>query len=151
MDINEVYRIVRDCTVGARHEGQPVIENKGGATHIYAMPNETDLVPEVELVDVHFFIVGVDRAKAEANRAALVAQLDTYPIPGRLADGPSYIEVGGVLGDQQTALQLFGLGQALGLWKVMTPKSLGVTGVEADEMAGMGFVMVSGYKPHLTA
>ena len=146
MDINEVYRIVQDCTVATRHEDQPVVEEKGGATHIYAMPNETDLAPDVEKVDVHFFVVGVVREKAESNRAGLVAQLDTSPDPDRLAGGPSYIEVGGVLGDQQTALQLFGLGQVLGLWKVITPKTMGITGAEADEMAGMGFVMVSGYR-----
>ena len=40
----------------------------------------------------------------------------------------------------------FALGQALGMWKVITPKRLGFTGAEADRLAGNGLVMMTGWK-----
>ena len=76
----------------------------------------------------------------------LIAILKTYPQPERLAGGPSYIEVGGEIGDQGAAFQLFALGKVLGLWDIITPEKLGITGPEANQMAGMGFVMMSGFK-----
>ena len=69
-----------------------------------------------------------------------------YPEPERLAGGPSYIEIGGVLGDQQEAFLLFALGKVLGLWSVITPATLGFEGPEADQLAGAGMVNMSGFK-----
>lgn len=61
----------------------------------------------------------------------------------RLAQGPSYIELGGWIGDQALALQFMGLGERLGLWKVVTPRSLGITDHEAAaNLMGAGFVMI---------
>ena len=62
----------------------------------------------------------------------------------RFRDGPGYIELGGWLGDQTTALQFMGLGEILGLWEVVTPRRLGIEdAAQAQEMMGMGFVMIA--------
>lgn len=92
-------------------------------------------------------VIGVDRAKAESYREPLIGLLNAYPDPAQLAGGPSYIHVGGVIGDQGAAFCLFALGQVLGLWTVITPATMGFTGAEARDMAGAGFVMISGYRP----
>lgn len=61
----------------------------------------------------------------------------------RLKVGPSYIELGAWIGDQGLALSLMGLGKILGLWEVITPADLGVTGEKASEMMGLGFVLIA--------
>lgn len=102
--------------------------------------------PATVLVDVHFAAVEVDKAEGEAARAELVEVLRAWPHPGMLESGPSYIVLGAAVGDQGLALCLMGLGKALGLWDVITPGSLGVTGEAADRMAGQGFVMTTGLR-----
>ena len=97
------------------------------------------------LVDVHFVMVGVRGVEGETAEKLREA-LREYPEPERLAGGPSYIELGGVLGSQELALRLLALGEACKLWKVITPAALHIEGPQADEMAGSGFVMCSGYK-----
>lgn len=62
----------------------------------------------------------------------------------RIPKGISYIEMGGYLGDQTLALFLFAVGAKAGWWKVVTPKTLGIEGSAADELAGGGLVMNSG-------
>ena len=164
MNLDRLYQILRETTAqlrkGEEIEGDPQLVdavknfkkgdnvNKlpGGSVHIYAMPHESQAKDGIEKVDLHFIVVGVDRAKAEQYKDELVAILKTYPQPERLAGGPSYIEVGGEIGDQGAAFQLFALGKVLGLWDVITPEKLGITGPEANQMAGMGFVMMSGFK-----
>jgi hypothetical protein len=47
------------------------------------------------------------------------------------------------------AMRLFALGQALGMWKVITPEGLGIEGEDADRMAGSGFVMMTGWAPSM--
>ncbi|MDP3947349.1 MAG: hypothetical protein Q8Q41_01505 [bacterium] len=164
MDFDRLYQILGETTVQLRKgkeiegdtqlvealknfkEGDNVDNLPGGSAHIYAMPHESQAKSGVEKVDLHFLVVGVDKVKAEECKGELVAILKTYPQPERLASGPSYIEVGGEIGDQGAAFQLFALGKVLGLWDVITPEKLGFTGSEADNMAGMGFVMMSGFR-----
>lgn len=118
----------------------------GGVLEIYDMP-PTDAIPdECETVDMHFVNVAVNKAKAEARRAELIALLDAYPNPEELAGGPSYMAVGGVVGDQGAAFELFALGKVLGIWDVITPEKMGFTGDMADQMAGGGFIMCTGYR-----
>lgn len=121
------------------------LPNVGGTVTFDMMPKVPAPAENVKLVDLHFIQVGVDMAKAEAWRADLTEWLNAHAADFR--DGPSYIAVGGVLGDQGLALQLFALGSALGLWQVITPEAFGMTGAEADNAAGLGFVMISGYRP----
>ena len=125
-------------------------EDKPGVrvTTIDMMPHQSKAAPGLEKVDMEFLVIGVDKAKAEGHKAELIEILNTYPNPERLAGGPSYIEVGAEIGDQGAAFQLFALGKVLKLWNVITPALMGVTGDKAREMAGSGFVMISGYRPH---
>lgn len=60
-----------------------------------------------------------------------------------LEGGPSYIQWGRWLGDQTTALRCMALGQHYGLWSVVTPTTLGITGEDAQRLAGMGMVMTT--------
>lgn len=152
MDTKLLHEILADTTVQLR-KGAAVEEHKAGpiaVTEVYAMPHESE-ANGIEKVDVHFITIGVDKTKAEAHRNDLIEILRGYPEPERLAGGPSYIEVGGVIGDQGAAFQLFALGKVLGLWNIITPESLGITGAQAHQMAGSGFVMMSGYKEDATA
>lgn len=160
MDTNRLYEILAETTVQLRKgevvEGTPALVDAlrtgdtdkplpGGVVEIYAMPHENEARNGIEKVDCEFLVIGVDKAKAEARKVELIALLKTYPNPERLAEGPSYIEVGAVIGDQGAAFQLFALGKVLGLWSVITPKTLGFKGEEARVMAGNGWVMMSGF------
>jgi hypothetical protein len=165
MDIDRLYKILSETTIqlrkgevvhGDKHlvdainEGRDLDEVPGGVVTIDAMPHVSEAPPSMETVDLEFLVVGVDKSKAESNRAGLVEILNTYPQPDRLAGGPSYIEVGAEIGDQGAAFQLFALGKVLGLWDVITPAMMGFTGAEAREMAGRGFVMMTGFRPSRT-
>lgn len=61
----------------------------------------------------------------------------------RLLGGPSYIELGQWLGDQGIAIGFIGLGALLGFWDVASPQALGITGEQAAQMLGMGFLFPS--------
>lgn len=149
MNLDRLHEILRETTVQLR-KGAEVEEREVGNVHVtevYAMPHESESKDGILKVDCHFVKVGVDTTKAEEYRDELIGILKTYPAPDRLAGGPSYIEVGREIGDQDAAFQLFALGEVLGLWQVITPEKLGFTGPEARQMAGRGFVMMSsGFK-----
>lgn len=56
----------------------------------------------------------------------------------------NFIEIGVWLGDQRVALLLMGLGETLGMWSVMTPKTV-MDGLEPDvimQMASDGLVTI---------
>jgi len=149
MDVDKLWEIL-DATTTTFRKGEPIVaQEEGGVAvaRVFDMPHTSNAPDELLQVDCHFVIVGVDKVAAEGCRKELVALLDDYPQPTQLAGGPSYIEVGGVVGDQERALRLFALGEALELWTVVTPATLGVEGEMADVLAGQGMVMTSGYKP----
>lgn len=162
MDLKKLYAILNETTAQLRKgevfEGSPelVAQAKegvsldkmqgGGVLEINAMPHVSEAPDHLEAVDLEFLVIGVDRVKAEARRADLIAVLRTYPKPERLADGPSYIEVGAEIGDQGAAFQLFALGKVLGLWSIITPALMGIAGSEARQLAGQGFVMITGWQ-----
>ena len=159
MDLDKLYEILHDTTIQLR-KGKPVqgtpelvgaIERgdetlPGGVVTFDMMPPVEEAKNSLVLVDMELMVVGVDKARAEAKRAEFVQIMGTYPNMETLAAGPSYITVGAVVGDQGIAFQLFALGKVLGLWSVITPASLGITGPEAAQMAGSGFIMMSGYR-----
>ncbi|MEK7185621.1 MAG: hypothetical protein AAB726_03295 [Patescibacteria group bacterium] len=170
MNLDRMYQILQETTVQLRKgeeiegdpklvgavknlkEGDDISKLPGGVVHIYAMPHEAEAKNGVEKVDCHFIIIGVDKAKAKTHKDELVAILKDWPseahgstIP-KLSEGPSYIHVGGAIGSQGAAFQLFALGKVLGLWDIITPAKLGITGPNADRMAGSGFVMIDGFK-----
>lgn len=150
MPLDRLYKLLGESTVQLR-KGPAVTQEKhdGGleVVHVYDMPPIEAARPDLALVDVHFMVIGVDKAKAEEHKAELLDFLNNeYPEPERLEGGPSYIEVGANIGDQGAAMSLFALGQVLGLWQVITPATLHITGPDADRLAGSGMVMMSGYR-----
>jgi len=163
-DCNRVFQIIADCCgqfrKGPVFQGSPHLVEQmergleegetlqgGGVLEVYDMPPVSDIPDGCEVVDLHFVKVAVNKANAEAHRAELVDQLSHFPEPEILAGGPSYIHMGGILGDQGLALELFALGKVLGLWGVITPEGMGFSGEAADMMAGNGFVMCTGFRP----
>lgn len=159
MDLNRLYKILNETTIQLRKgdviHGTPepvdaIKEGReklpGGVVTFDMMPHTSDAKPELEQIDMTFLKIGVDKVKAQKHREELVSILNTYPHPERLAAGPSYIEVGGEIGDQGTAFQLFAVGKALGLWDVITPATFGMEGAEAERAAGAGYIMITGYR-----
>jgi len=148
MNLKRLYEILGETTVQlrkgdvVRHERHTNLD----VITIDAMPHESEARPDIEKIDMEMLVIGVDRAKAQQHRDELVSILREYPEPERLANGPSYIEVGAVIGDQGAAFQLFALGQVLDFWQVITPTKLGLTGETAMEAAGRGFIMISGFR-----
>lgn len=154
MDTKRLFEILGTTTVQLRKGEEVVDKQQEGVrvVEIFAMPHKSE-AGNLEKVDCHFVVIGVDKAKALGYKDEVVKILSDWPseawgapVP-KLQEGPSYIHVGGVIGDQGAAFQLFALGQVLGLWNVITPKKLGIIGERADQMAGSGFVMIDGFRP----
>lgn len=148
MNTQRLHEILRLTTIQLRKEKEMVTTEQVGSlnvTTINAMPHE-DEVTKYEKVDLEFLVIGVDHNLATKYKDELIKILKKYPEPKRLAAGPSYIEVGAIIGDQGAAFQLFALGKVLGLWEVITPATLGFSGKEATDLAGKGFIMISGFK-----
>jgi hypothetical protein len=105
-------------------------------------------VEQLDQVDCQFVVVGVNREQAEKHRAEFIEFLETYPEPQKLADGPTYKHMATIVGDDMTALRVFGLGQTLGLWNVILPDQLGVDPELVDEAADLGLIVATGYTSH---
>jgi hypothetical protein len=148
MDIEKLHTILGETTIQIRKGAEIEKEQVGPVevTHVYAMPHESEARDGLDKHDLHFLTIGVDRAAAERHKNALLSILSDWPEPERLAGGPSYIEVGGVIGDQGAAFCLFALGKTLGLWDIITPEGLGMEGPIAAQMAGSGFIMITGHR-----
>lgn len=160
-DTNELYRILKRCCGQLRKgevlqgdaamvdwasNGDADKSAPGGVLEVFMMPkNDDPAFAELEKVDVHFVTVAVDKGAAEIEKENFISVLNAYPYPDRLAAGPSYIEVGGVIGDQGAAFEMFALGKVLGLWSIITPETMGLYGEAANQLAGSGFIMMSGY------
>jgi hypothetical protein len=146
--VNTLVRL----TTKVYRKGEEVVERDVDdylhVTEVFGYPHVSEAPPEI--IDMHFFVVAFNMEKPEGElREALAELLSEYPEPERLKGGPSYIEVGAELGSQEMAMRLFALGQALGMWKVITPEGLGIEGEDADRMAGSGFVMMTGWAPSM--
>lgn len=134
--------------VDAVKQGRDITKEPGGVVTIDSMPHVGQFanVSTFAKVDMELLVIGVDQVAAQNHKAELIEILKTYPQPERLAAGPSYIEVGAEIGDQGAAFQLFALGKVLGLWEVITPATLGLSGADAQLAAGRGYIMISGFK-----
>lgn len=119
-------------------------------TDVYMMPHIDEASKGLVMVDMWFIEVGVKQEMAQEYRDELVSLLKEWPEDTPLSGGLSYIVFGGVLGSQDLALMLMALGSVLGFWKVITPKVFGdIDKAMADELAGSGFIMASGYIPEV--
>lgn len=128
-----------------------VVKVDGGVVSIDAFPARPDTAM---VVDCHFITVGFTEAAAIPHVEFYRMVRDACADRGQFADlslddlrtGPSYITLGGWLGDQTLALDFMALGALHGLWDVVTPARLHISEPEASRMAGMGFVMISGLR-----
>lgn len=139
LDTTRLNQIILDCTTA-----DDLWTNQQSKGVLIQHPDDSTIA--ATQVDVHFMHVGVCKACARNARPLLISLLVDWP-DTRIKDGPSYIEIGGVLGDQALALRLLALGEAAGLWKVITPRTMGFGRLgdkDADSLAGRGFVMHGG-------
>lgn len=102
----------------------------------------TDSQPSGHTVDLVFFKVANDGGDAEQLRSLVVAAKQGEFCNVDLFDGKKhgYMELGGWLGDQGLAMMLMGLGSILGLWRLVTPKMLGMPDDMAMQAAGAGLL-----------
>lgn len=149
MNYGELITYVRKATVVYR-KGEVVKVSQSSVT-VDAFPERP---ADKQTVDCHFVTVGFTEHAPTLSHREFYEALVTNPegefteiTPSRWADGLSYIEIGGWIGDQTLAFQLLALGEVHGLWTVVTPAVLGFTDAAlADSMAGGGLVMASGLK-----
>lgn len=103
----------------------------------------------LHIVDCHFITVGVNTKRAEDRRSEFIELLESFPDQKKMQDGPSYKHVASVVGDDMSALRVFGLGQTLGLWDVLLPDQFGVDPELVDEAADLGLIVTTGYRSRL--
>jgi hypothetical protein len=137
--IAQEYRMTPEVTVDQT--------DKITVVEIYMMPHIDEAPPGLEMVNMWFIKVGVNKALAEEHRAEIVSLISEWP---DISKGLSYIHFGGLIGSQDLALMLMAIGKVLGFWEIVTPELFGdrVTNDEKDRLAGMGFVMADGFKPN---
>lgn len=144
--MNRILEII-EATTQVFRKGPEIVKTKGehiDITEVFAMP-PVDEAGDLIQIDVVFMVVGVDREKAIPYRYELFNILRQWS--PMLSSGPSYIAIGSVItGDQGLALRLMALGKVLDLWKVITPITLGIPESRAAEIAGLGYIMISGFR-----
>jgi len=112
-----------------------------------ACPNPESKQPERHEDDLMFFKVHVigDPNVDELKEAIKAHKGDWVEV--NLFDGGehNYIEIGAWLGDQGLALMLMGMGSLMGLWSLLTPRSIFGSMLTHDvmmRMAGSGMVAI---------
>ena len=104
-----------------------------------APPNPETQQPAGHTADLTFFKVAAQGEPDPAEFKRLVEAENPHWLDGK---EHSYLETGGDMGDQGIALMTMGLGDVLGVWKVLSPATLGIDGALAQQMAGMGMVSI---------
>lgn len=152
--IVRLLQYVKSATVLYR-KGEVVKETDVGPVHVVRIDNFPALPQGLTTtVDCHFVHVGFTEALAQWDHqefydAVIKAELGFFRNMGigNWEAGPSYIEIGGWIGDQSDAFRFMGCAQAHGLAEVITPARLHITDEEkAEYMAGMGYVLLTGLK-----
>lgn len=148
--LERLAAVVRQQTVGYR-KGEIVTTTEVSDDLTVVVVDAFPATPDRgRLVDVHFLNVGFTEAAADrqafvdAFEAAIAGDGQGEYVALNLKafqSGPSYIAIGGWIGDQSLALHLMALVEFHGLGKVITPATLGVEGDAADALAGNGYVM----------
>ncbi len=100
--------------------------------------------PTGHVADMVFFPVAAVNSPKPAQLANLIRQHkgefnDCDPLDG---NEHGFLELGGWLGDQGLALKFMGLGSLLGLFTLLTPKTMGVPEDMAMMMAEQGLVTI---------
>jgi hypothetical protein len=149
--IVDLGHFVLSATLAYR-KGVEFSEREVGNVKVFEINGYPETPSHGALVDVHFLSIGFTE-KASITKAEFLSMVNKAR-DGEFQDlsledfagGPSYLTIGGWLGSQDLALRFMALGQFLGVWMVITPERLGVTGTQADALAGGGMVMTSGVK-----
>jgi hypothetical protein len=148
MDKQRLMEVLNDSTC-IISKGEPTQRKLPGISLLLwglMVPMSDARVEALAKVDCQFLTVGVNVEQAEKHRADFMAFLDEYPEPNKLADGPTYKHLASVVGDELTALRIFGLGQVLGVWDVLLPNNLGIPQELVDEAADLGLIVTTGYQ-----
>ncbi|MHB1830019.1 MAG: hypothetical protein ACYCO0_01365 [Candidatus Micrarchaeaceae archaeon] len=145
MNVHQLFEMIEDSTRVSMKGDEADIRESGTAQTIALLgyPHTS----QYETINLIFFNVVVDKQKAEKYKDELKTILNEYPSPGRLAGGPSYIELAGAIGiEQGTALRLMALGSVARLWDVITPETLlrnGGSNWGKQNMARQGLIMIA--------
>lgn len=137
----KVYR--KGPQVETRKVGDVNVVELFGYEHTKDSPKEDNF----QKVDMIFIDVVVDEQQAKKYENNLLKIIETYPDRQRFAQGLSYMELSPNFGlNQEEGLRLMALGKVLGLWDIMSGKSLGLDDNKAKEMAGSGFLYALPYQ-----
>lgn len=105
-----------------------------------------DRQPTGHTVDVIFFLVSQSGATCDELRSLVSNAKDGEYCWADLLDGGEhgFMEIGAWIGDQGLALTLMGLGAIIGLWDLLTPRTMipGVDDKTAMDMAAAGLVTI---------
>lgn len=110
---------------------------------IDAPPDPENHQPQGHTVDLFFFEVAKRNNPSADTLRQLIKEhkgefINVDPLDG---NEHNYIELGAWIGDQGLAIELMGLGELLGLWRVFTPKKLPFLPQELQQqMARSGMV-----------
>jgi hypothetical protein len=109
-------------------------------------------VDNPQAADVFFFKV-LPKAGPDADtlRQLIKGHTSAFGEEVDVFDGNehSYVELGGWLGDQGAALALIGLGTQLGLWRLLSPKTMlgeHLTDELEQQLAGQGLISLQAPK-----
>ncbi|MDE1761907.1 MAG: hypothetical protein KGH78_01795 [Candidatus Micrarchaeota archaeon] len=152
MDYEKLRKILDETTRSYRKG--PLVQTRRDAdievTEVDNFPStrEAPSGPNFDKVDMVFFDVSVNRGEAERYRREFIGILNGFSDQEKamMKDGPSYLYLGGVLGDQGIALRFMALGSTLGLWQVLNPaKMMGGNDDQIAQAVGRGYLLISGY------
>lgn len=148
MNTELLLEIVGDATAEFRKGAAVTTDTRTPGlevVHVYAMPHVDEIPAELEQVDVHFEIVGVDRERAEARRDDLLGVLREWP-----DDCPEAKDLSKRVQAERHALIAHDSARfdvrRPSSETVVTPERLGMTGELAEQAAGAGYVMVTGFR-----
>jgi len=118
---------------------------------IDAPNNPKEHQPDGHTADVQFFKVALKNNPDKDVLLKLIKNHHGEFNDINIFDGNehNYIEIGGWIGDQGTALLLMGLGKLLGIWELLTPSSMLGDLIPDDlkmQMAGSGMVSIKAEK-----
>ena len=146
INVGRLQEILNDTTA---------VLTKEGITHHYLdileipVPLRAAFAPVEDwpsyIVDFSFAAVGVNTQLAARHLTEFDKILASFPQPEVLKQGPSYRHFIPYVGSELNALRFVALGDALGLWTVITPKDMGIPEEQQSDLALMGLVCISGY------
>lgn len=152
INVEKLLNVINETTKAYRKGESVNMRDEGGykVMEIFNYPHTSEVgkAGGMKKIDMVFIDVVVDLKAADRKHAELESLMRNYPNIERLTEGPSYIELANELGiNQDYALRLMALGDALEMWRVIHAKTLfHVSSRQAMEMAKKGFLLIYGYE-----